>query len=217
MKLSPLVMRTVGSCLLILTWGHAHAGRPLSVEDANVNETGQGHVETWWAHSSAGSRAWTVAPAWSPVDGMELAAAFSRENPGQLNARAVQIKWRLTASQDHGCNWGALLGLSQTASEKSRPYANGLLSCHHPLWGSFHANLGSVQDAAGFYATTRGLAWERSLGQVTLHLESFAQQHAKPTRAIGLRHDLLPQLQVDASWGRQARQTLTTAGLKWMF
>jgi hypothetical protein len=86
-----------------------------------------------------------------------------------------------------------------------------------PLWGSFHANLGSVQDAAGFYATTRGLAWERSLGQVTLHLESFAQQHAKPTRAIGLRHDLLPQLQVDASWGRQAGQTLTTAGLKWMF
>jgi hypothetical protein len=54
-------------------------------------------------------------------------------------------------------------------------------------------------------------------GQVTLHLESFAQQHAKPTRAIGLRHDLLPQLQVDASWGRQAGQTLTTAGLKWMF
>ena len=123
-------MRTVGSCLLILTWGHAHAGRPLSVEDANVNETGQGHVETWWAHSSAGSRAWTVAPAWSPVDGMELAAAFSRENPGQLNARAVQIKWRLTASQDHGCNWGALLGLSQTASEKSRPYG----AVFTPIW-----------------------------------------------------------------------------------
>lgn len=163
MKLSPLVMRTVGSCLLILTWGHAHAGRPLSVEDANVNETGQGHVETWWAHSSAGSRAWTVAPAWSPVDGMELAAAFSRENPGQLNARAVQIKWRLTASQDHGCNWGALLGLSQTASEKSRPYANGLLSCHHPLWGSFHANLGSVQDMPPREAWPGSDPWAKSL------------------------------------------------------
>ena len=96
-------------------------------------------------------------------------------------------------------------------------YANGLLTCHHPLWGSLHANLGSAQDQAGSYVITRGLAWERSLGSVTLHLESFGQQNSKPARAIGLRHDVLPQLQIDASLGYQAGQTLTTMGLKWMF
>lgn len=197
--------------------GHAHAGRPLSVEDANVNETGHGHVENWWAHSSAGSRSWNVAPAWSPLDGVELAAAFSREGLSQQNTKAVQIKWRLTAAQDHGCNWGTLLGLSQTASEKPRPYVHGLLSCHHPTWGSFHANLGAVQDATSAYLQTRGVAWERSLGHVVLHLENFGLKGSRPTRAIGVRHDLLPQLQVDASLGRQAGQTLTTVGLKWMF
>jgi hypothetical protein len=217
MKPFPFLMRSASACLLILTWGHVHAGRPLSVEDANVNEPGEGHVETWWAHNSAGPRAWTVAPAWSPADGVELAAAFSRESHSQLSTTAVQVKFRLTASQEQGCNWGALLGLSQTGSEKSRPYANGLLTCHHPLWGSLHANLGSAQDQAGSYVTTRGLAWERSLGSVTLHLESFGQQNSKPARAIGLRHDVLPQLQIDASLGYQAGQTLTTMGLKWMF
>ncbi|MEK7345785.1 MAG: hypothetical protein AAB176_08825 [Pseudomonadota bacterium] len=26
----------------------AQAGRPLTVDDANVNEVGEGHVEGWW-------------------------------------------------------------------------------------------------------------------------------------------------------------------------
>lgn len=217
MKTSSFFVRSMSAFLLILSWGHVQAGRPLSVEDANVNNTGEGHVETWWAHSSAGSRAWTVAPAWSLADGMEMAAAFSREGPSQLNTTALQIKLRLTVSQEQGCHWGALLGVSQTVSEKSRPYANALLSCYHPSWGSFHANLGTVQDPQGSYVGTRGFAWERPIGSVTVHLENFGQQNSKPVRAIGLRHDWLPQLQVDASLGRQAGQTLTTMGVKWMF
>ncbi len=28
---------------------HAHAGRPLAFDDANVNEKGAGHVEVWVA------------------------------------------------------------------------------------------------------------------------------------------------------------------------
>ncbi|WP_291439031.1 hypothetical protein [Acidovorax sp.] len=32
---------------LCLAWS-AHAGRPLSVDDAGVDEVGHGHVEVWW-------------------------------------------------------------------------------------------------------------------------------------------------------------------------
>lgn len=217
MRMPSVFFRTASACLLILTWGQVHAGRPLSVEDANVNDPGQGHIEHWWAHSSAGNRSWNVAPAWSPANGVELAGAFSHEGASPLNTTAVQIKFRLTPSQEHGCNLGALVGVLQTGSEKSRPYANGLISCHHPFWGSLHANVGTVWEQAGFYDMTRGIAWERSLGSVIFHVESFGQQNSKLSRAIGLRHNWLPQLQIDASLGRQAGQSLITAGLKWMF
>jgi hypothetical protein len=146
MKLSPLVMRTVGSCLLILTWGHAHAGRPLSVEDANVNETGQGHVETWWAHSSAGSRAWTVAPAWSPVDGMELTAAFSRENPGQGCANQM-------ASDRFARPWlqlGCFAGFVANSFRKVTPLCQRLAQLPSPLMGQFSRQSGQCAGRGRF-------------------------------------------------------------------
>ena len=38
--------KTFWPCAFIFTllWGSAHAGRPLSVDDANVNEVGKGHI-----------------------------------------------------------------------------------------------------------------------------------------------------------------------------
>ncbi len=41
---APLLAATTALCL---AWP-AHAGRPLSVDDAGVDEVGQGHVEVWW-------------------------------------------------------------------------------------------------------------------------------------------------------------------------
>ncbi len=201
---------------LALASGHVHAGRPLTVEDASVNEVGRGHVEIWWSQSSSAHGVWTAAPAWSPTEGVELAAAQTRSGYGESNSTSIQAKFRLTPSQAQGCNFGALLGLSRTGSDASQPYVNGLFSCHHPEWGSVHTNVGLIKlDAAG-YNGTWGVAWERSLGPVVVHLESFGQQHAPAARAIGLRHDLLPHLQIDGSLGRHSGQKVRTLGLKWM-
>jgi hypothetical protein len=45
----------------------------------------------------------------------------------------------------------------------------------------------------------------------------YGQQHDKPTWATGLRTNVLPSLQLDASVGRQAGHNLLTLGTKWMF
>lgn len=34
----------------------AQAGRPLTVDDANVNDAGEGHVEGWWTRAPNGLR-----------------------------------------------------------------------------------------------------------------------------------------------------------------
>jgi hypothetical protein len=211
--------KTFWPCAFILTllWGSAHAGRPLSVDDANVNELGKGHIETWLARGPSGQSAWFVSPAWSPKEGLELAATVTRDRLEKQTAGAVQAKFRLSASQENGCNFGALVGLAQAEGEKSNPYVNGLLSCNHPDWGSVHGNLGAVQSPGSRYNNTWGVAWEYPIGEVTFHVESFGQQHLKPTRAMGLRYELSPSLQVDGSVGRQIGKNLLTLGVKWMF
>ena len=205
-------------CLLGLSCViHVHAGRPLTVDDANVNEEGEGQLEGWWSRAPNGSRSWTVAPAYAPVDHMELGAGIAREQGSGLETSSLQAKFRLTPSQENGCNWGAVVGAARTTGETSKGYVNALFSCNHPAWGSLHTNLGSFDISSSQRTGTWGVAWERAYGPITAHVEWFGQQHDKPTWATGLRTNILPNLQLDTSAGRKAGQNLVTIGTKWMF
>ena len=195
----------------------AQAGRPLTVDDANVNDVGEGHVEGWWTRAPNGSRSWTVAPAYAPIQNVELGAGIAREQKTGLETLNVQAKFRITESQENGCHAGAVLGAARTTGESSMGYVNALLTCNHPTLGSLHTNLGALDFASSQRVGTWGLAWERAYGDITAHVEVYGQQRDKPTWATGLRTNILPKLQLDASVGRQAGQNLVTLGTKWMF
>lgn len=126
----------------------AQAGRPLTVDDANVNEVGEGHVEGWWTRAPDGSRSWTVAPAYAPMKNLELGAGIAREQKTGLETTNVQAKFRLTEAQDNGCNWGAVLGTARTSGESSKGYVNALFTCNHATLGSLHTNLGALDFQA---------------------------------------------------------------------
>lgn len=211
----------IRSALLValgLTWlNAAHAGRPLTVDDANVNDPQAGHVETWWTRAPDGTRSWTVAPAYAPTENLELGAGLAREQHTGLETHNIQAKFRITPSQDNGCNLGAVAGVSRATGDTSRPYVNALFTCNHPSWGSVHANLGALDVSGSQRVTTWGTAWERTYGEMTAHIEAYGQQHDKPTWATGVRFNVLPQLQLDTSVGRQNKQNLVTLGTKWMF
>ncbi|PUE12561.1 hypothetical protein [Limnohabitans sp. T6-20] len=201
----------------LLCFFNAEAGRPLTVDDANVNEVGEGHVEGWWARAPNGSRSWTLAPAYAPVQGVELGAGIAREQKTGLETLNVQAKFRITESQENGCNGGAVLGAVRTTGETSKGYVNALFTCNHARLGSLHTNLGALDFSSRQRVSTWGVAWERAYGEITAHVEVYGQQHDKPTWATGLRTNILPKLQLDASVGRQAGQNLVTIGSKWMF
>ena len=193
------------------------AGRPLTVDDANVNDVGEGHVEGWWTRGPSGSPSWTVAPAYSPIQNVELGAGMARDPKTRLETQNIQVKFRLTPSQDNGCNVGAVVGTARTTGEASKAYVNALFTCNHAKLGSLHTNLGALDVSNSQRTGTWGLAWERAYGDVTAHMEVYGQQHDKPTWATGLRTNILPKLQLDGSVGRQAGQNLVTLGTKWMF
>jgi len=198
-------------------WFTAHPGRPLTVDDANVNDTGAGHVETWWTRAPDGTRSWTVAPAYAPAENIELGAGFAREQRTGLETQNIQAKFRITASQDNGCNMGAVAGVARATGDTSRPYVNALMSCNHPTLGSIHTNVGALDVSSSQRVTTWGVAWERTYGEMAAHVEVYGQQHDKPTWATGVRFNVLPQLQLDTSVGRQNGHNLVTLGTKWMF
>ena len=195
----------------------AQAGRPLTVDDANVNEVGEGQVEGWLTRSPNGSRSWTIAPAYAPIKNVELGAGFAREQKTGLESVNVQAKFRFTESQEKGCNFGAVIGTARTDGESSNEYVNALFTCNHPTLGSLHTNLGALGFSKSQRIGTWGLAWERSYGELTAHVEVYGQQQDTPTWATGLRRNILPKLQLDVSVGRQAGQNLLTLGTKWMF
>ena len=211
-----LPIQLAPACLLIALTAPAHAGRPLTVDDANVNDTGNGHVETWYARQPGRVHTWTVAPAYAPIDGLELGAAFSRDRTTPQSSQAVQAKWRITPSQEAGCNAGAVAGLSHARGAGNTPYVNGLLTCNSP-WGATHLNLGANRAPGGPTLGSWGIAHEHPFGAVTAHAELFGQRLSKPTFQIGARTDIARGVQLDGTVGRSNRETLVSVGFKVSF
>ena len=193
------------------------AGRPLTVDDASVNDAGDGHVEAWWTRSPNGVRSWTLAPAYAPVENIELGAGIAREQFTGIQTQNIQAKFRITPTQENGCNFGAVLGSARVEGDSFKPYVNGLFSCNSSTLGSFHTNVGALDVSSSQRVRTWGLAWERAYGEVTVHIEKFGMKNEKSTIATGLRFDVMEDLQLDTSVGRANKQNIVTIGLKWMF
>ncbi|WP_372827790.1 hypothetical protein [Polaromonas sp.] len=213
---APLLARFLLATSL-LACGFANAGRPLTVDDANTDDAGSGHVEGWYARQPGRANTWTVAPAYAPIDGLELGALATRDRTAASTSQSLQAKWRITPSRENGCNSAAVLGVSQTRGQSgTTPFLNGLLTCSS-TWGATHMNLGAQRAPGGPGVGSWGLAHEREWGQVTMHAEAFGQRLAKPTFQMGVRTNLARQLQVDATLGRINRETLFSVGLKQSF
>ena len=195
----------------------ALAGRPLVVDDANTNEKGTGHVETW-VERAEGATVVNVAPAYAPLDGLEFAAALSRDTTNKINASAVQLKWRITESLDNGCNLGTTLGAAQQGGGDGHGrFVNGLLTCNARDIGSVHFNLGLIKPSGSASLRTWGVAFEHAFGPLTPHIETFGEKGSKPTLQIGARTDIAKGWQLDGTIGRRDGENLYTLGMKFQF
>ena len=203
------------ACTLLST--AAWAGRPLSVDDADVNDVGHGHVEMWFERTLGPSRNLIVAPAYSPVEGIEIAASVARDTTASSTSMAVQAKWRITPVQQDGCNFGASASLAKTRGESGNTSTvTGLMTCNMPI-GAANINVGALRAAGESTVATWGLSLSHAFGSVTGHVEAFGQQQAKTTFQMGARYDIANNIQIDGTVGRSDRKTLYSAGMKFGF
>lgn len=185
------------------------------VDDANVNDAGAGHVEAWHERLPGGANAWTVAPAYAPWKAVELSVSQARSASWARDMRRLQAKIQLAAPRDNGCHPAIALG-AFSGDEPSTRFATAILSCDIAP-GALHLNLGASRARQGATLPAYGAAWEQGLGTFMGHVEWLGQRNGPSTVALGLRRDIVKQLQLDASVGRSAGQTLHSVGLKAQF
>lgn len=191
----------------------AWAGRPLTVDDANVAEVGGGQVESWYARPASRDKLWTTALGVGVLDWLELGLGVERSFSVETST-AVQAKMRLTPSVEGGCNAGAVVGRMHLHRERAdATYVNGLFTCNLD-GGPLHLNLGAHRADGGGTHATWGAAKEFELGAVTAHVEVFGQQHGKPTYQFGLRREIVKNLQIDGTLGRSDRKAVFSVGLR---
>lgn len=209
------VLATIG-----LAWaGSALAGRPLTVDDAGTNTGGEGHVEMWMTRAD-GTRSLNLSPAYALRDGIELSALLSRERPDTLTTTALQLKVLFTPSKEEGCNVGAGVGVARVkavGASENGTFVNGIATCNGTLLGSVHVNLGYTKPSSSRGVKSWGVALEREMGRVTPHVEYFGVEHTKPVVQLGLRGDIVKNVQLDGTVARSDGITAYSAGVKVKF
>jgi hypothetical protein len=202
----------------LLSMGNAWAGRPLTIDDAGVNDKGAGHVEAWIAREPGKINTLNLAPAYSLFENVELGALLSRDDTNNNNLSAIQAKWRITPSQEKGCNFAAILGAAHVSHNGGNgSFLTGVASCNGTAAGNVHLNLGLVKANNSSAKARWGVALEREMGGLTPHVELFGVEGDKPTLQIGARKQLTKALQLDGTVGRSDGNTVYSLGVKFQF
>ncbi|WCM89676.1 hypothetical protein [Acidovorax sp. NCPPB 3576] len=197
----------------------AHAGRPLTVDDAGVNAPGEGHVELWWEGVHHDRGAFYVAPAYAPLalPGLELGALLARDLDGHATVQSVVAKWQWTPPPEQGCHAASSVGLWHTHREPRSTRALNLLGTCIASWGAVHANAGTLHTPDHRWLPTWGAAVESTWGTVTAHVEAFGQRGGSPTYQTGALWEWTPGWQLDGVIGRRQGKTLLSIGVKRSF
>ena len=204
------------ACALALLCTPARAGRPLSVDDANVDAKGTGHVEAWFARGARSTNVFNVVPVYSPWEVVELSAPLSRNRTDAISSLGVLARVRITEPQNSGCNFLVALGHQHLSPGGNRPYAYTASTCRKNEF-ALHANLGAAKPSGASSFGTWGIGFERDHVDLVGHVEAFGQEHAKPTFQVGARKDVGKGFQIDGAVGRTDGDTIFSLGVKLQF
>jgi uncharacterized protein YdeI (BOF family) len=201
------------------------ADRPMNTDSANTANAGSGFVEAWYTKFDD-ANGLSVAPAYSFADGLQVGALFSRlsGDGASLTTTGVNLKWRITPSVASGCNFGAKFELNRQKI-KDEGFSDsgnfsgitGLATCNFTQGGSLHANLGFLKPSGGSSINVWGIGYEHKFGAVTPHIEINGGEDLEEIVTVGLRGDIVKNVQADGSFSRTDGVNIVTVGVKFRF
>jgi hypothetical protein len=209
-----------GACALALISVNAHAGRPMTVDDAAIVAPGQCQLESYTQRASRRTEYW-VTPACNAGGAWELAAGGSWGGDAQYGR--LQAKTLFKPLEADG--WG--IGLVLADQFNRRHGIDGDLSANLPLSVSLRGDAVLAHFNAGVVRTRTSHGTDAAWGagaefklndRNSLTAEVFGQQRAGSRYQFGFAHALIPdRVQLDTSCSRRlargASETMVTLGL----
>ncbi len=191
-----------------LTFGPAHAARPMVTDDARIVDAKACQLESWARKNPHSTEAWAL-PACNFTGNLELTLGGASTREGDKTRTTdvvVQGKTLFKPMDTDGWGIGLAAGTVRHPLAEARDWYAYL-----PASFSFrddaviiHANLGGMREGlARRDRLTWGLGAEARLAERTwLIAETFGQNQGKPFHQLGLRHWLVPdRIQLDATYG----------------
>ncbi len=226
LRLRPAAGGAACACLLAFAAPSAHAGRPMTVDDAAIVDAGKCQLETYALHAreSNADEFWAT-PACNVGGSWELAAgaAWAEDEVQRSHLGRLQAKTVFKPLEAGG--WG--IGLVLADQFRGDRGLDGDLSANVPLSFSLrddsvllHVNAGVMRTyARRMVDATWGLGAEFKLNERhSLTAETYGQQRAGSRYQLGYAHALIPDhLQIDGTWGqrlaRGGKEPVVTLGL----
>jgi hypothetical protein len=220
--------RAAAALLVATATVSAHAGRPLTTEDAAVAEDKACQLESWIDRSRNATQAWAV-PACNFGAGIEWQAGFAREDAHsrqRFSSAYVQGKKVLREPQEGVLGHGIVIGLNRTPLRASwrgwdDPYVTGVITAMVGTATLVHANYGWTRDRnRRADSATWGLAGERAVTERwSAVAEVFGDDRTSPFYRAGARVTAVKGLDFDLTLvtrhgGLRADRYLS-AGLTW--
>ncbi|MBH1986288.1 MAG: hypothetical protein I8H76_03060 [Burkholderiales bacterium] len=225
----------LGTCLgvvlitaLLGAPGEAGAARPLTTDDAGVNEPGTCQVEAW-RDQDRGAHHHHVAPACGVVTGVELGVegVWSAPRDEQAQGRGLALKWVPAWARLDAIQFGLKLGVSSQKEPGARQWGAGqstaLVLASMPLhehW-DLHLNAGHLHrtDQQGVdTAYAAALVW-RPHPRWQLGAEVLGNLQTSAQKSLSLRHWLIPEtLGLDLTASRMGSRAETGSwgiGIGW--
>lgn len=204
----------------------AHAGRPLTTDDAAIVDAGACQLETWIERSRDLNSSW-LNPGCNPFGRTELSLGTARLRPEDDTAfttRQWQVKHLFRAYDAEQTGFAlAVGGLRHRQGDERHAFLNGIATV--PLAGEarvLHVNLGGIRlhdQAKQSNRATWGIALDNEVGSATrIAVETFGTSGERPNWQLGIRHELVSgRVQIDASvgsaYGRWKDSRVATLGL----
>lgn len=228
MSLGRFVSRA--ACFLLLSAPLAHAGRPLTVDDAAILDPNHCQIETWIDRTRDATAGWLV-PSCNLALNTELQMGFARlhaEGESKFADAYAQAKFLLREMTDaEPWSVGMTVGFGRHPLNEhyrgwNNPYVVVPFSqkiCNTPFL--VHANLGWTRDRALQRETVLwGVAVEATASeQLTLVAEAFNDVLARPYVRLGGRWAMRDDFDIDLTWLTRPRGTseerLISIGVTW--
>jgi len=207
----------------------AHAGRPLTTEDAATLEDKACQVESWVDANSTFTKAWAV-PACNFGWGIEWQAGFARARqdgvPTEFSDSYFQAKKVIVQPTEGGWGYGVIAGLTRFPHRPSHrgwddPYLIAPVTWTPDTKTALHLNIGWTRDRDQKIDTTLwGVAGERQVSErVTLVGEVFGDDRTRPFARIGGRINAVKGLDFDLTYvarsGGTSADRYVSVGLTW--